>query len=188
MYDYTSVIKNVYDIVNDFEINLTEDDILDLIKIENRWPQKTSLGFSTLEVITEWSVKNTDEMFDSRGRLIYDVWKKYYDYGFTTILVDVLDLTQDLRNLRKELSKIAGYMLSANFYLTKGSTNHRVSFGSHYHEYDVIVKTIYGKCKWQINHEYIDVSDSVIYIPAGTNHSVVECEDKKLSLTINLGC
>jgi mannose-6-phosphate isomerase-like protein (cupin superfamily) len=46
---------------------------------------------------------------------------------------------------------------------------------------------IYGNSKWKVGEEYFDLkSGDVIYVPLGVDHSVVECTDKKLSLTINL--
>ncbi len=189
MYNYEDVIVKTFEIIKGSELNVTEDDIFNLLKIKNRWPRINHHGGPTVEVIGQWK-KNFSDFFDSENCLIYDEWKRYYDYGFTTILSGVFDLTEDLRQLQKKLCKISGYPLHANFYFSKGSVEHRVSFDHHNHEYGVIIKLIYGKCIIKIDEEYVNLNaeeNSAIYIPAGTNHSVVECEGKKLSLTVNLG-
>ena len=45
----------------------------------------------------------------------------------------------------------------SNFYFSPGTTNKRVSF-PHEHEYNVIVKPIYGNSTWQINGEVFENS------------------------------
>ena len=59
------------------------------------------------------------------------------------------------------------------------------------HDYNVIVKPIYGKVHWKINGEDFiadpkENPNSVIVIPAYTEHQVVSSKEPKLSLTINL--
>jgi len=51
----------------------------------------------------------------------------------------------------------------------------------------VIVKPIYGSCIWEVNGEqYTADSSGVLILPAGTMHSVVENQEPRLSLTINM--
>ena len=187
MYNYIKIINELTYFLETYKVNITEDDLLDLLKITNRWPYHYIGNGPSVEIITEWTGNYREDIYDVAGKFNFQLWKQKYDNGFTTILSDVLDLNEDLRLLQKQLSKISGRNIHANFYFSKGSDKHRVSFGDHNHNYDVFVKIIYGKCKWKINGEYFDYkSGDVIYIPAGVDHSVVECCDKKLSLTINL--
>ena len=186
-YDYKKTINKLVSFLEDYTISITEDEILNFLKITNRWPYKSFNNNPTVEIITEWSWNCRNEFYDICGKFNFTKWKQSYDNGFTTILSDVLDLTEELRNLQNQLLKISGKSTHANFYFSKGSVNHRVSFEHHKHDYDVLVKCIYGNCKWKIGEQYFDLKpNDVIYVPSGVNHSVVECENKKLSLTINL--
>ena len=104
------------------------------------------------------------------------------------MISDVMDLNEQLRSLQKEIFNYTGRNVLGNFYLTKGSPDHKnpVSWRPHGHPYDVIVKIIYGKTKWKINGDMFDYENQTILIPSGTSHSVVECTGKRLSLTLNL--
>jgi mannose-6-phosphate isomerase-like protein (cupin superfamily) len=191
MYNYEKVIDSLFFLLKKYKISITESDLLNLLKITNRWPYSYSyikdVDKPSLVIIGEWSVNYRDDIYDKTGKFNYQRWEEKYNNGFTTILADVLDLTEELRILQNELSKISGKNIYANFYFTRGSNKHRVSFDHHSHDYDVFIKTIYGNCKWKIGDEYFNCkSGDVIYIPKGTYHSAVECTDKKLSLTINL--
>jgi len=186
MDNYNLFLKNQLDLVNNHQVNLTEEDILNFLKITNRWPVHTIRNIPTVEIINQWG-KTVSEFFNASGKFLFDEWKKYYDRGFTTILSDILDLSEELRSLDQKLCDSCGKKIHANFYFSKGSENcSRVSLEHHSHEYDVIVKMIYGKSLWKLNDEYFEVQDESIIIPAGTMHSVVQCTDKKLSLTINM--
>ena len=196
MNDYSVLLKNLLDIVNEHKFTLTEDDILNLLKIKNRWPfnhyspnsKGEALNNSVPPVITisQWRQNYWGTYYDVSGIFLYDQWKKAYDLGFTTILSDILDLTEELRDLDQKMFAFSGSPINANFYFSKGSENHRVSFDEHTHDYDVIVKMIYGKCLWKIGDKFVEMEDNTALIPAGTPHCVVESNSKKLSLTINL--
>jgi mannose-6-phosphate isomerase-like protein (cupin superfamily) len=183
-------LNKLLNVVNEHQINLSEQDIFDLLKITNRWPIRTLNNLPTINVISQWGGNYDSEFFSSGGVFIFDKWKKTYEQGFTSILTDILDLSEELRNLDEKIFKFSGKKTHANFYLTKGTDgceNHRVSLPPHSHDYNVIVKMIYGKCKWKIGEKFLDLTENdTILVPAGTLHSVVECRDKKLSLTINL--
>jgi len=194
-------IFEIYDLVDKFNINFYEKDILNFLQIENRWPYKyiqdielgkqnipAIHGYDTpIQVITQENFVERDKFYNRNGKFIFDEWKKYYDLGFTTMISDVLDLTPDLRVLRNELFKITGMQLSANFYLTKGSSNKKVSWLPHRHHYSVVVKVLYGKTKWRIGDKFIEYCENqTLLIPAETEHTVVECESDRLTLTINL--
>lgn len=140
----------------------------------------------SIEIISEYGFNTTVDFFDYKGQFLYDRWKRCYDSGFTTILSNILDLTPQLRELSEKLFPYVGDNLNGNFYFSPGTINNRVSFPPHNHEYNVIIKPIYGNSTWQINDEVFENSTESFIIPAGASHSVRVCTDKKLSLTLNI--
>lgn len=197
-------ILDMYNIVNDAEINITEEDILNLLQIEYRWPyvyyhdmesprpnNPEVFGFDCpVQCLTHKGRVNYSEFYNKDGKFIYDEWKKLYDLGFTFMLADVMDLTPELRDLRKKLRDYTGRTISGNFYLTNGESKNTRSIASwppHDHHYSVAVKVIYGSTKWIIGSDEKDFSaGETILIPSETLHTVVECTEKRLSLTVNL--
>ena len=159
--------------------------MLSLLQITYRWRK------NWIHVINHCGIIN-EEFFDLNGSYMnYDKWKKLYDNGFATIMFNVLDLTEELRELNEKLMPIRGSHTLANFYFSKGTETRRPSFDAHTHDYNVIVKPIYGKVHWKINGEDFiadpkENPNSVIVIPAYTEHQVVSSKEPKLSLTINL--
>ena len=188
-------IQKICETVARCPVNMTEQDMFDCLSIKRRFPliirshnfphHNHDWEVPSLEIITQWG-KITHEIFDAHFYLIFDEWKKYYDLGFTTIISHALDLTSELRQLDKELTKITGKPNYGNLYFSKGSSDHVVSFPHHNHDYDVVVKPIYGKYTWKIGDEFIENEDGIIYLPTGTYHSVVDVPGPKLSLTLNL--
>ena len=182
-------IKNLeecYNTVLNHHIDLTEDDIFEFLKITYRWPLRYSWNQASVEVITEYGLNQSEYFFNRYERFQYDEWKKFYDEGFTTILSNILDLTPELRDLSDKLFKLTGTRINSNFYFSKGSTNHRVSFPKHNHDYPVIVKPIYGNCNWILGNEELNNPANAFIINTGTIHSVVEGTGKRLSLTLNI--
>jgi len=174
------------EVIKNHNINLTEENIFDFLKITYRWPFRFAWGQPSVEVISEYGYNSSECFFNQQTRFQFDEWKKFYDAGFTTILSNVLDLNFELRELSDKLFDLCGTRINGNFYFSKGTTDHRVSFPSHSHEYNVIVKPLYGKCKWIIDGEHLINPEEAFIIPAKSMHSVYECTEKKLSLTINL--
>tara|TARA_R100000329_G_C7516828_1_gene182168 strand:- start:61 stop:630 length:570 start_codon:yes stop_codon:yes gene_type:complete len=179
-------LEECYNAVLNHDINLTEEDIFEFLKITYRWPFRYPWNQATVEVITEYGLNSSEYFFNQHGRFQYDEWKKFYDEGFTTILSNVLDLSPELRSLSDKLFKFSGTRINGNFYFSKGSRNHRVSFPQHNHEYPVIVKPIYGNCKWILGNEELQNPTKSFIIPPRTIHGVVEGFDKRLSLTLNI--
>ena len=173
-------LENAAKFIGEHEINLTEEDVLDLLQIKYRWPEMA------IEVINQMG-NTSDGFFDSRKFLIYDRWKRLYDLGFTTLLNNVMDLTKELRALDKKLFEYKGSETNANLYFTAGTKDKRPSFDPHHHDYHVIVKPIYGTSIWSINGQVQEVNpQGVLILPAGTEHSVCSSEEPRLSLTINM--
>ena len=181
-----SSLEKIHQIVLDHEINLTENDVLEFLKIQNRWPYKYSWGQPSVEIIPEFGNNHQGEFFTFDGKFLFDEWKQYYDAGFTTILSNILDLTPELRSLSDKLFHYTGSPCNGNFYLSKGSSNHRVSFPPHSHHYDVIVKPIYGNSKWELGADTLENPKQSFIIPHNTSHCVYECLGKRLSLTLNI--
>ena len=182
-------LDKIYDIIENHEISLTEDDVLGFLQMHRRWPLKYMWGQPSLEIVPEFTDNHFTtvvDFFDFKGQFLYDRWKRCYDAGFTTIMSNVLDLTPQLRELSEKLFPYMGENVNGNFYFSPGTTNRRVSFPPHEHDYNVIVKPIYGNSTWQINGEVFENSTESFIIPVGASHSVSECSSKKLSLTLNI--
>lgn len=186
-------LQDCAEIIANHSIDINEEKMLDLVGIRYRWT------VDRMAVIDNANNDNLD-FFDfvrvpinrqmpgeGISCINYDRWKKYYDWGFTTIFFDVLDLTRDLRELDEKLKPLKGSKTLGNFYLSKGTRTVRPSFDLHTHDYHVIVKPIYGKVRWIIDgKEVIADPTKVLVIPAYTEHQVIESREPKLSLTLNL--
>lgn len=175
--DYLHVLA---DTVKNSTVVLTEQQVLDLLQIKFRWP------VDSVETINQYQKKSA-EYFDSRGYLIYERWKRLYDAGFTSILCNVLDLTQELRDLQDRLRLLRGSETNGNLYFTKGTRHLRASFDLHAHDYDVVVKIIYGSSLWQIGDQRFSAEPgNILVIPQHTPHCVLENPEPRLTLTLNM--
>lgn len=176
--ELASKIKNIH-------IPLEEKDILDFLKITRRWQYRNVWGHPSVELIDDLARLQSERFFDMKGELIYDEWKKYYDKGFTFILTNILDLTEELRKIDHIVREDSGWHTWGNFYFSKPGK--KASFDLHQHEYSVIVKQIYGNSHWQIGEKkFILKPQEVCFIPKRTNHMVYNKNENKLSLTINI--
>ena len=179
-------LHEILKIVDDHQISLEEEDIFDFLRITHRWPPKYPWGQSSIEIIAQY--QDTQQPFFnwSDGQFVFDEWKKLYDMGFTSIISSILDLNVELRSLRDKIFQYTGTYINGNFYFGIGSTKHRVSFPPHSHDYNVILKPLYGKPVWQLSGSEFESSKKSFLIRAGESHSVSKCVDKKLSLTLNI--
>ena len=168
------------EIIHNIDIPFTEERMFDLLQIKKRW------GRGSLESINHCG-RVSDSYYDGDGCLDFYKWKQIYDLGFTTHITDILDLTEELRELDRRLFDLKGSRTVANLYFTKGSTSRRVSFPPHNHDYHVIVKPLYGSCLWQVGEETKEYGPGdLIMVPYGTVHCVHESKELRLSLTVNL--
>lgn len=181
-----NALENIHDIVLNHEINLTEDDMMNFLKIKRRWPISYYWNQPSIEIISEFGMNSIGDFFSNDGQFQFHRWNQYYDAGFTSIISNVLDLNSELRSLSDKIFLYTGSNINGNFYFSKGSSEHRVSFPPHKHEYNVIVKPIYGNCKWLLGSKILENPEQSFIIPADTSHSVYECLEKKLSLTLNI--
>ena len=181
-------LKNLSKLIQSHNINFTENLILDLLKIERRWPIKYPWGQPSVEIINNFQNNINVGFFNDDGYLEYSLWKEYYDLGYTSIISNIFDLTDDLRKLHNKLKKSVGSKINANFYLSKGNSKNKPSFSTHSHNYDVIVKQLYGSAHWNIDNKKVILNENnVLIVPKNINHEVFLVEKPKLSLTINLG-
>jgi len=186
MIDNSKMLQDIKNIIEDNPVKFEEDFLLDILKMRLRWPK------SSVEIISQLQ-KVSDDFFDNYDVLIYDKWLELYNLGFTTMLNNVLDIHEDMRNLEKKIYMYTGKRPMGNIYMSKGTTTKRPSFDIHAHEYNVISTSIYGTTKWmlgntQFSNKPIEVSPSQsVVIPTGTNHAVVESPEKRASLTLIIG-
>jgi mannose-6-phosphate isomerase-like protein (cupin superfamily) len=190
--DQTEVYDKISSWLDQHVISLTEEQVLDFMKIRRRWPKKYTHteDYSSLEIISYFSTLTHEvyrnDLFDGGGYLDFYKFKRYYDNGTTLMIVDVLDLTDELREINDYFQDNYGTQVQGNFYISGASTDGYSSFGPHDHHYDVFVKQIYGWSKWNIEGNVVEVNaGDVIVLPAGTEHQVLENSEKRLSLTIN---
>ena len=181
--------KHLMKFVQDFQINITEDDMFNLLKIKRRWPARTHTHDQpTIEVISMYGQKH-NYLNDDTGYLDFDKMKYFYDKGFTMVIGDVLDLTEELRELEKELIARTGIgNIRGNFYFGNGKPGIHPSFDLHSHGYNVIQKQIYGTNYWTVDEQQYEIHEQeIIFIPAQSMHEVYKSDGKRLALTINLG-
>ena len=178
-------LNNLKEIVKDTKIFLEEEGLLNLLKIEKRWPIKYPWNQPSVEIIDNLGSSRNNFIFNYDGYLNFNCWLEMYNLGYTTIISNILDLNEDLRNLQKTVIKQIGIKINGNFYFSK--TGQNPSFNEHAHSYDVIVKQIYGSVCWRINNkEFILNPQDSILIPKNTKHQVFFHGEKKLSLTLNI--
>jgi len=180
-----NILTDLKEIVENNKIFLEEKDLLNLLKIEKRWPIKYPWNQSTVEIIDNFGNLRNNFIYNYDGYLNFDLWFEMYDLGYTTVVSNVLDLNEDLRNLQKLIINKTGIKINGNFYFSK--TGQNPSFNEHVHPYDVIVKQIYGSAHWRVdNKEFILNPQESILLTKNTKHQVFFQKEKKLSLTLNI--
>ena len=182
------ILNEAKKIIDDNPVNISEEYLLDMLKVRFRWPKKSLEVISNLGNISE-------DFFDGRyNAIIFEKWYELYSRGFTTMLNNCLDIHPDLRKLENLLLNHIGEMPTGNIYMSIGTKTNRPSFDMHRHDYNVISKSIYGATTWKLgtdnqfgnNNLKVDCKQSVI-IPKDTPHAVIENLEKRCSLTIILG-
>ena len=107
--------------------------------------------------------------------------------GFASIISDVLDLTEELRNIEKKCYELFACRANGNFYFTKGLSNQNVSFPEHQDPYPIFIKNIYGKSIWRINGNRLDTGEQKVhFMMPNTPHCVTSILEPRLSLTIGV--
>ena len=187
----TSQEKEIVGYLYHTQLNFTEEDIFNFLKIRKRWYFNYNYeggNPATVRIINQLGYLHALDMFEQRWDgifLNFDKWHKYYSLGYTTVIGNVLDLNPELRKIENYLTEELGIMCCGNFYF--GKYGRRASFGKHHHPYDVIVKQIYGSSRWIVNEKEVIVNpQDVLFIPRKTDHEVIDKGENKLSLTLNI--
>jgi mannose-6-phosphate isomerase-like protein (cupin superfamily) len=187
------VFNEIQEWLEQHPVTLTEEELLELLKVRRRWPKKYlhTEDFGSIELISYFStltnVVHRNDLFDGGGYLDYRRFKEYYDRGFTFMLVDILDLTEDFRKINEYFVENYGTQVQGNLYVNGNSHTGCPSFDSHNHNYDVFTKQLWGKSDWTINGRDLSVKPGQsLVIPAETMHRVNHNSEKRCSLTINL--
>ena len=176
-----TVAKNTSLVIDEYKM-------MELLQMKRRWPLHYSSGQPSVEIINNFNSDNKGEIFDYNGYLNFDTWKHYYDLGFTSIISNVLDLTTELRQLNKQLADSIGKQINGNFYFSKGTIDNKPSFPAHQHDYEVMIKPIFGNSSWLIDDVQINVEPGqIIWLEKNQTHQVIESKEPKLSLTMNVG-
>jgi len=178
--------KKLIDYIINKKINLTEENILEKLLDRRRWPKKYPHPDNqpTVEAIAK-DGKAHQNFFNEDGYLESLECIKCYEEGYTLILSNVGEISEDLWKIQQHLNKVFNKHINCNLYFGNGKRS--VSFDKHNHDYAVIVKNIYGKSKWVIDDKEVILKDQeCIWFDKFINHQVVEIESAKLSLTCNI--
>jgi hypothetical protein len=177
MNDFVDKIKN-------YQINITEDMMLERLADRTRWPIWYQWNQPTLQIIENGEIKTpdyykTDSYIDSKKVI------DYYNQGYTLVLAHVNYLFKDINSISDILSEYFKKEININAYFGKGTKT--VSFLKHKHNYPVLVKSVFGSSEWIIDKKNVNLNNQdVIYFNTGIDHEVTKIHSTKLSLTCNL--
>ena len=178
-------LNNLSNEIGKINFHIDEYEIFKFLQIRKRWPIHYNDGQPTIEIIDNLGNQSNKGFFNADSYFDFNKWLEVYNLGYTTIISNVLDLSEELRKLNNYLKNNMGHEVNGNFYLSKGGQY--PSFNDHSHVYPVIVKQIYGVGYWKINGEQLELNNqNTLLIPPNCIHKVYKVLDKKLSLTINL--
>ena len=172
-------IEECCHIIGNHKLSLSEEDVLNFIQIRRRW----SVG--TLSVINH-ATNNTNYLYENDGFLNYPKVKRMYDLGFTLQIPHILDLNSDLRELNEKLFDVRGCDTIGNFYFSRGTAD-IPSFPPHKHNYNAVVKSLYGSAEWVVGDDkFVTEPGDIVLIPSQCMHAVICGENPRLSITFNL--
>jgi len=179
-----NIIDDLIAEIDSKTINLEEKDIIERLIDRHRWPYKYHTGHPTLERIDAAGEKWQDFYLPDGWPDVNKVLN-YYDSGYTFILSGVQNLNSQVLEITNILEHFFQANVNANMYLGKGTSS--ISFPRHQHEYHVLVKNVFGDSGWIINQRYqkLQKQDS-IFIPAHTDHQVIEIFNIKATITFNI--
>jgi hypothetical protein len=177
--------------INDIQVNISENDVLELLKMKRRWHYRTPhrRAYSSLngsvQIIDENGKTRTENMYDLEGYLIFKNTKEFYDRGFTLIITDVMDCFPEFRSIVKKSFELVGIEPKGNFYFSSAK-NKKASLDEHKDAYPIITKNIYGETLWTIdkNNVLLD-KQNAIFLHTNVPHAVLENKSKRLSCTIS---
>lgn len=178
-------MQTLVDKISAIKIDLSEDKLLNILKIRKRWPFVDNKGTRHINMINNIDGRSTTFFHDIDGYLNFEKFYYWYDKGYTFILIDILDLVPEFNIIKKLLWDHFGHQPFGNIYFTKGQQ--KISFDEHSDEYDIFVKNIYGTSEWKINNQTFKMENqNCIFLKEGVKHQVISVPEKRLSLTIGL--
>ena len=86
-YNLSEYLNECGNVIANTPINIDEKKMLSLLQIKYRWQK------DWVHVINHCGIINEDFFELNGGYINYDLWKRYYDLGFLTLMFNVLDLT-----------------------------------------------------------------------------------------------
>lgn len=182
-------MKDLIEKINSLQINVSERMILDRFVDRYRWFITYPWGQPTIEVLDKQNGQLVDPWnFFSRedGFLITENLLEKYNDGCTLIVSNIGELFPDFKKVSDEIVKTIGHRVNINMYMGRGG-GRRVSFEPHTHDYDVIVKNVYGVADWINCDENVILKDQeTLFIPKEGEHCVTKIYGKKCSLTCNI--
>ena len=166
------------------KVNVDESDVLHRLRDRWRWPVKLPGGIPSIDIINEDYTK-TPAIYKEDGYLDSHKCIDLYYQGKTLIFSSCQWLFKDVTVISDLINKAHGYHCNMNMYFGKGTK--AISFKEHSHNYDVLVKNVYGDSDWIINNKKISLKgQDVVYFEKHTPHEVIKINQPKLSLTFNL--
>jgi hypothetical protein len=180
----TNSIDNLITNINSKKISLNENDIIERLIDRHRWPFKYHTGHPTLERIDDTGRKWQD-FYSEDGWPDIEKVLALYNQGYTFILSGVQSFNSEILEITKLISSHFNIYVNANMYIGKGLKS--ISFDKHWHDYSVIVKNVFGESGWIIDQKYLKLQNQdSIFIPAHTDHQVIEIFDVKATITFNI--
>ena len=96
------ILEKIRSTVESFNLNISEEELLNYLKNTKRWPQKYPWGQPSVEIINNIGTRSVNfykaHAYSNQCYLDFDKWYKYYDLGYTSIISNVFDLNDGLRD------------------------------------------------------------------------------------------
>jgi mannose-6-phosphate isomerase-like protein (cupin superfamily) len=171
--------------VKEHKIHFTEEMLLERLLDKFRWPKNYPWGQPSIEIIDEGG-QNQQYFFEKEGYLDPIKAIKAYEEGYTLILSNCGSLTKDTWIIQQMMNSYCKETVNINLYFGNGKKS--LSFDKHSHEYNVLVKNIFGESEWIIDdNKHVLNNQNVLVIPKNVNHQVTKINSPKLSMTCNMG-
>ncbi len=179
--------QKFHEFLSNHKINLKEWDMFDILKISKRFPYTFHTGQESICLIDNLGTKLRKELFDRYGFLDFNVFKNFYEKGFSFVISDVLDINDELKKIEEVALETFGVRICGNFYFCKGINTQNVSFPEHTDNYPLFIKNIYGQSVWKVNNkEYVADNQDVHFINTQSPHCVTSIKEPRLSLSLGI--
>lgn len=177
--------EKAFSLIDQKKINISKNDILERLRDRYRWPVCYSWNQPTVEAIMPDGSKLHRELFLEDGYLSSEYAMSLYQSGYTILLSNIGSLFNDFFFVQNVLNKALSKHVNINLYAGEGLKS--VSFPSHTHDYDVLVKNVSGKSFWIVDDQHIILENQkTLFVPKFSRHAVTSIVGDKISLTCNL--